>query len=92
MSRAVPISVFGIDVVVVVLPVLGAGVVRRVDVDAVHLARMGELQHLQRVVVLGIDDDVRRLVASASHAAHGYEPRIDGLAKFSDHNNVVDRD
>jgi hypothetical protein len=44
---AVAVEVVALDVVVVVLPVLGAGVVRRVDVDGVDLAPVREGQRLE---------------------------------------------
>ena len=61
----VAVVVVGLDVVVVVLPVLRAGVVRRVDVDGVDFAPVREEQRLECVVVLGVDDRMERLVAAA---------------------------
>ena len=76
--------VVALDVVVVVLPVLRAGVVRRVDVDGVDLAAMGKQQRLQRVEVLGIDNSVERPVAAELDLAGGHEPRIDGVSELCD--------
>lgn len=76
------ILVGGIDVVVVVLPILRARVVRRVDVDAIDLARVGERQRLERVVVLAVDNDLVGLVSAALHTAGLPEPRVDGLVVF----------
>ena len=51
--------VLAVDVVVVVLPVLGAGVVWRIDVDAVDLASWVTAT-LEGVVVLAVDHRVER--------------------------------
>ena len=80
-----------IDVVVVVLPVPGAGVVGRVDVDAVDLAGVGEPQRLQRVVVLAVDDDVGGLVAAALDAAQRFEAGVDRLAELGHDHQVIHR-
>ena len=58
------VLVRAVNVIVVVLPVLRASVVRRVNVDAVHLARIAEEQALERVVVLSVDDNLVGLVAA----------------------------
>ena len=58
-------AVVAVDVVVAVLPVPRAGVVRRIGVDAVHLALVHEAHKLQRVVVLTVDDGVERIVVAA---------------------------
>ncbi len=62
----VTVGVVAVDVVVVVLPVAGPSVVGRVDVDAVDSAGMGELEGLQRVVVLALDYNMCLLVAPRS--------------------------
>ena len=80
-----------VDVVVVVLPVAGAAVVGRVDVDAVDLAGVGEPQRLERVVVLAVDDDVVRLVAAALDRAEVPEAGQDRLAEVGDHHERVER-
>ena len=74
-----------VDVVVVVLPIAGAAVVRRVDVDAVDLACVRETQRLQRVVVLAIDDDVVRLVPAPFDRPEVPEAWKHGLAEIGDH-------
>lgn len=73
------VGVVPVYVVVVVLPVVVTRVVRRVDVDAVHLAGVGECEHLERMVVLAVDDDLVGPVAAPLHAAGLPEPRVDGL-------------
>ena len=82
---AVAVRVGVIDVVVVVLPVAGAAVVGRVDVDAVDLACVRESQRLERVVVLALDDDVVRLVPAAFDRPEVPEAREHGLAEIGDH-------
>jgi len=51
----------------------------------------GELQHLQRVVVLGVDHQVGRLVAATIDAAQAGEAGVHGLAELGDHDQVVQR-
>jgi len=80
----VAIGVIGIDVVVVVLPVLGADVIRRVDVDAINLARVTEPQRLERVVVLALDYYVMRLVTAPLDRTEPLQARIDRIAELSD--------
>ena len=87
----VAVEVVALDVVVVVLPVLRAGVVRRVDVDAVDLAAVGEEQRLERVEVLGVDDGVERLVAAALDLAGRDQAGVDRVAELGDHDEVVQR-
>ena len=74
----------------VVFPVAGTGVVRRVDVDAVDLAGVGELQQFEGVVVLGVDDGVCRLVAAAVHRFEVFEAGVDGFAELGDDDEVAD--
>ena len=65
------VGVVLIDEAVVVLPGLVAGVVRWIDVDAVHLSGVGPPQHLQGVEVLPVDDDMCGLASLAPpHLAH----------------------
>lgn len=52
---AMPISIRAIHVVVVVLPVFRTGVIRRIDVDAVHLLCVQVFQQLERVVVVRLN-------------------------------------
>ena len=78
-----------IDVVVVVLPVAGSSVVRRVDVNAVDLASMRELQRLQNVVVLALDHDVSGLVAAASDSPEAPQAGIHGLTEVRGHHQGI---
>jgi len=82
--------VIGLDVVVVVFPVPCPGVVGRVNVDAVDFAAVGEEQGLEGMIVLGIDDRVKGLVAAALDLAGGDEARIDRVAELRDNNDIVD--
>ncbi len=84
--------VVGIDVVVVVGPVLVAGVVWRVEVEHVDLAPVGGQQRLDRVVVLALDDDVARPVGGtvADRAERG-QRRVDGLGEGLLHEHVGTR-
>ena len=59
-----PVVVVCIDVVVVVLPIPRSRVVRRIDIDAVDLASVGELESFEDVMVLALDDYMRGLISS----------------------------
>jgi hypothetical protein len=67
----VSICVLSIDVAVVVYKVVAARVVGRIDVDDVHLAGMGVVEHREGVVVVTLDDQVRRLAGSCLDGAVG---------------------
>lgn len=84
-----PIVVVTLDVVVVVLPVPGTRVVRRVDVDGVDGVPVGVGQHLQRVVVLRVDDRVERLVSAPFDAARLHESGVDAIPELCDDHHVV---
>ncbi len=63
----------------------------RIDVDAVHLARVGEAERFEGVVVLGVNHNVCGPVASSIHRAQMLEPRIDRLTELGDHGQIFDR-
>ena len=44
--------------IVIIRPALIAGVIRRVDKDAVHLARIARQQRLERVQIVALDDQI----------------------------------
>lgn len=85
----VPVVVVAFDVVVVVLPVLRAGVVRRVYVDRVDRVPVRVGQHLERVEVLSVDDSVERLVDAALHPAGLDQPREDAVAELRHYHEVI---
>ena len=87
----VTVGVVAVNKVVVVLPVLGSGVVRRVDVDAVDLPGVSELEHLQRVMVLGVDDDLGGLVAATLDRADPFQTWVDRFAELGDDCEIIDR-
>lgn len=58
------IEVIAFYIVVVVLPILSAVVVGRVDLDGVHPSSMRVSQRLENMVVLTVDDDVVRFVST----------------------------
>ena len=64
------ITIVALHVIVVVFPVLGPGVVRRVDVDGVDLALVEVDEQLQRVEVLAVDNRMMGSIErSSSHRA-----------------------
>src|SRR5699024_9619867 len=77
------------DVIVVVLPVPRPGVVRRVDVDGVDGMPVRIGQHLQRVVVLSVDDRVERLVAAPLNPACLHQAGVDAIPELRDDHHVV---
>ena len=58
---AVTVSIIAIHIVVVVFPVLCAGIVGRVDIDAVHLTRIQIFQKLQGVIVVRFNQRVPKI-------------------------------
>jgi len=59
--------------VVVVNPALVAGVVRRVDVDALHLAGVARQQGLERMQVVALYDQVAAAAVAAGQVGHRLE-------------------
>ena len=88
----VPIRVISVDVVVAVLPVACTGVVGRVDVDAIDLAGMGELQCFENVMVLALDDDVGGLVAARLERPEATKTWIYRFAEVRDDDQLGDTD
>ena len=90
---AVPPTVIAVDVVVVVFPVPRSGVVRRVDVDAIHFARVQILQQLQRVVVVGLDQRVPRCIGPAvRHRVLRHQCWKNRFAELAHHHQLVQRE
>src|SRR5215211_5339956 len=75
-----------IDVVVVVFPVPVARVVRRVYIDGVDLVLVGVKQGFKGVEVLGIDDEMRRLVPAIADTANGRQAGVDRLPELTNDN------
>src|SRR5690554_429560 len=86
-----PIEIITFDIVVVVLPVLRASVVRRVDVYGIDFSAVGEKQRLQSVVVFCVDNSVERLVAATFHLPSRNEAGVDGVTELCDNYEVSDR-
>ena len=82
---AVSVSVVLIDVVVVILPVPRARVVRGVDVDAVDLARVRELQRFKDVMVLALDHHMTRSFSASLNRPETPQPREDRFTEASQH-------
>ena len=79
---AEPLSIRGLDVVVVD-PAFVAGVVGRVDVDALDLAGVVRQQRLERVEVVAVDDEVvveRGLLRLGGQALSSDRPQARGTA------------
>ena len=77
------VSVTSVHIVIVIFPVLCAGIVGRVDIDAVHLARIQVFQKLQGMVVVRFDERVPQIaVRRVADRVDGLEIGVNGLAEF----------
>lgn len=83
------IGVGTVDVIVVVFPVTGAGVIWGVNIYAVHFACIGKGQSLEGMIILAIDDYLIRFVTTAFNAPGLLEPGIDWLIVFRHGDNVL---
>ena len=88
-----PPAVSGVDIVVVVLPVAGACIVRRVDIDTVDARWVQPFEELERVVIFGLDQDVVRVIAAAAaNDFDGLQCWKNRLAKTLNDGQIFDRD
>ncbi|MDU5890133.1 MAG: hypothetical protein E6Z24_09260, partial [Dialister sp.] len=63
------VSVRAVHIVVVVLPVLCASVIRRIDVDAIYHLCIQILQQLQRMVIIRLNQRMpKAAIRSVLHA------------------------
>ena len=83
------VFVGAIHVVVVIFPVARAGVIGRINVDAVHFASVGEGERFERMVVFAVDDHLIRLVPSALNASSFFKSGVYGLIVLCNGNNVA---
>ncbi len=86
------VEVVTLDVVVVVLPVPGARVVGRVDVDRIDTAAVRVRQRLENVEVFTVDDSVEGLVTAFLYRSGGAQTGVDAVAELSDEHKLVDGD
>lgn len=84
-----PVGIGARDEAVVVNPVIRAGVVRRVNVDQVDLALVGIDQRLERIVILTLDHDMRRLLSASLDLAERREAWINRVAEVLDDDELV---
>lgn len=83
---AVAVGVLQVDVIVVVLPVPSAGVVGRIDVDAVDLAATSKGKCFEDVKVLAVDNYVVGLIAASSYSTDRAQSRVNGVPELrNDH-------
>src|SRR5574344_1953571 len=83
-------GVVSVDIVVIILPVLRAGVVGRVDVDAIDLSGVKILQKLKRVVIVGLDERMPEIAATMLNLVHLLKIRKDRLSEKRDRNQFID--
>ena len=84
------VVVVGVDVVVVVLPLLVAAVVWGVDVNAVDRAAAGKCQRFEDVVVLAADHDVIRTPSAGFDGSARPKTGIDRISELRDYDEVGD--
>ena len=77
------VSIIAVHIIIVVFPVFCASVVRRVDINAVYLARVQVFQKLQGMVVVRFDERVPKVaVRRVADRVDGLEIGVNGLAEF----------
>ena len=90
---AVAVLVVIVHIVVVVFPIASARVIRRVDVDTVHLAGIEVLQQLQGMVVVSLDERVPQVaVRRVADRVDGLEIGVNGLAEFRHADKLLHRE
>gem|GEM_PF-4513040 len=76
-----PPSIIRIHIIIIILPVPCPGIIRRIDVYAVHFSLIQVFQELERVVVIGFDDGVPQFVIRrVFDFGDGFERREDWFA------------
>ena len=87
---AVAIGIVAVHIVVVILPVFGSRIVRRVDVNAIDLSRIQVFQQLQRVVVVCFDQRMPQVaVRRIAYRVHPFEARVDRLPEAGDRHQIA---
>src|SRR6266536_2021733 len=82
-------SVIDVDVIIVVLPIASASIVRRVDIDAVDLARVEVAKELECMMVVGFDQRVPGCVCrTILNLVHRYESRENTISELPDHHEI----
>jgi hypothetical protein len=76
--------------IVVVDPALVTGVVRRVDVNALHLAGVSGEQRLQRVQVVALDNQIAAVGHAAGQIGHRFEESERDVLVVFDHGVFAD--
>lgn len=84
------VKIVTFDVMIIILPVLGARIIRRVDINAVNLSAMGIRQHFKRMVIFGIDHRMEGLISTSLERVRGNQTRIDWVPELRDHDEVVE--
>jgi len=80
---AMPIGICVIYIIVVIFPVPRASVVRRINVDTVHLAGIEVLEKLQSMVIVRLNERMPQVtVRCVLDYIHRDKLRIDGVAEF----------
>ena len=90
---AVTVLVVIVHIVVVVFPVLCAGIVGRIDIDAVNFSGIEVFQKLQSMVVICLDERVPQVaVRCVADRVNGLEIGVNGLAEFRHADKLLHRE
>ena len=86
---AVTVFVGSVHVVVIIFPVPGAGVIRRIDIDAIHLTCVQVFQKLQCMVVVRFDQCVPQFaVRRITNFSQGLKAGVDGITQLCRCNEI----
>ena len=81
---AVPIFVARVDIIVVIFPIACAGVIRRVNVNAINLAAVKIFEQLERVIVIRLNERVpERGIGCVTDGIERLKIRINRIAELS---------
>ena len=86
----VTIGVGAVDVIVVIFPVAGTGVIGWVNIYAVHFACISKGQGFKSMVVFAVNDYLIGLIATALDTPSLFETSINRLVIFSNRHDIVD--
>jgi hypothetical protein len=86
---AVPVLIGPVHIVVVVLPVPGSAVVRRIDVNHIHAAFVAVQKHLKRMKIIRVDQRMKGFARDAGDPVHRNQRGIHRLPKALYHDEFV---
>ena len=82
-----------INIIVIILPVTCPCVIRRVDVDAVHLSGIKILQQLKGMIIICLNQSMPKItVRSVTNSVDWFQVWVNWLSKFSNRDKIIDRE